>query len=181
VRCKFRLLVSISSAVERLRPQFFTDFFPNFVWCTKIRPARRPLFMWQTGSRCPMLEVCRFWFLGGSFAVVVGTFFHDSSQKSKYSSNWSALTLRSGTNEIGNSNFRQLQIPICVWLYSLLSDYVSNSLPAIRELFRAARKCDWLNTYCFWDKPDIRFQGYINANFGPSKVAFDRREFDRTQ
>jgi len=25
-------------------------FFPNFVWCSKMKPARRPLFMRQTGS-----------------------------------------------------------------------------------------------------------------------------------
>ena len=61
-------LVSVCASVhrlvvERLRPQFFTDFSPNFACRSEMWLFRTLLFLRQTGSRLPILEMCKiqFW------------------------------------------------------------------------------------------------------------------------
>jgi len=47
------------SVVERLRSQFFTDFHQNFARRSELWLFRTLLFLGQTGSRLPILEMCK--------------------------------------------------------------------------------------------------------------------------
>jgi len=63
----FRLSVCVSvnkSVLERLRPQFFTDFHEILHAAQKCGRfvGRRLLFVKQTGSSLPFLEMCGFRF-----------------------------------------------------------------------------------------------------------------------
>ena len=64
-----------------------------------------------------------------SFAVVIGTF---STTRHKNPNivkiNQPGLYVRVPAKSEINSNFREVQIPVPFWLYSFLSDYISNSL-----------------------------------------------------
>jgi len=46
--------------MERLRPQLFTEFCPDFACSSEMRSVRRLLFVRQTGSRNPVLGVSEF-------------------------------------------------------------------------------------------------------------------------
>ena len=88
------------SVVERLRPQFFTDFHQILHAAQKFGCFKR-YCSWDK----PEVD-CRFWRCAksdfGSFATVVDIFSHGSSQKPDLRYNQSTLTLYSVVNKTGN-------------------------------------------------------------------------------
>jgi len=93
------------------------------------------LFQKQTGSRLPILEVCKigFW----QFCDCGGHIFtHGSSQKPELKYNYSALTSYSVINETGNRIriLERCKFRFRYRFHPVYNDYIRNSLPFFTKL-----------------------------------------------
>jgi len=118
--CKFRIFIRL-----RITSTILNRFSLNFACGSEIWSLRRKLFMRQTGSSLPILEVCgfRFW----QFSASGDHIFQQISNKSHIQIKFrnADFVFNGEWNRKYKSDFRDVQIPNLF----LINYYVHNSLP----------------------------------------------------
>jgi len=144
------------SVVERLRPQFFTDFHEI------LRVAQKcgridALCVKETGSSFPILEVYgfRFWHFSGSGQHIFQRIDIKFPTKLKLSN--ADFVLSAKWDRKYKSDFRDVQIPVSVSISAFWNDYAHNSLPIFTKFLHEVQKCRRTDAYCLWGKPEVVF------------------------
>jgi len=135
-------------------------FSPNSARGSEMWSLRRLLFVRQTGSSFPILEVCgfRFW----QFSVSGDHIFQQISTKSHVQIKLSNADFYSMVNEIGNRNQISEMCKFRIWFRLVHCGTITSiTRYRFRQILHADQKCD--RFYIYWYsqnyKPevDIRF------------------------
>jgi len=126
--CKFRIwlrLIITSTILYR--------FSPNFACCREMLSLQCLLFVRQTGSSLPILEMCgfRFWQYSGSDDHVFQQISTKSHLQIKFSK--ADFVFNGEWNRKQETDFRGVQIPDLVSISHNLNPHVHNSLPISRN------------------------------------------------
>jgi len=136
------------------------QFSPNSACGSEMWSLRRLLFVRQTGSSFPILEVCGFQFW--QFSVSGDHIFQQISTKSHVQIKLSNADFYSMVNEIGNRNQISEMCKFWIWFRLVHCGTITPiTRYGFRQILHADQKCDRFYVYwCFQNyKPevDIRF------------------------
>ena len=132
-------------------------FSPNFACRSEIWLFRGLLFLRQTGSILPILEMCkiRFW----QFRNCGGHIFPRIITKTP---NWDIverwLCTRWSTKPEIEFGFREVQISVSVWISSGLERLRTQFFAVFHKTLLTAWKCGRLDTCCSVDKPEVDYR-----------------------